>query len=93
MKNSRRAPLNKIAAHQADNSAAIRKFAANPVELLPVPQVKGVILTDDADDFQKIPSFSKIFPIQGLRNPVKCDRILLAMVIIPQTEEKENHNF
>ena len=71
VKNSRHTPLNEVTAHQADDQSILPKPGANMVKLLLMPQVKGVIFTDNADDFQKNPSFSKKVLPWGLRNQIK----------------------
>ena len=59
MKNRRVTALDEIAAHQANNGAIIARFGANGIYLLFVTVVKGVILANNTDSFQKYPSFSK----------------------------------
>ena len=59
MEDGRIAPLDKIAAHQANDGAILTEFGTDGVELLFVTVVKGVIFANNADSFQKYPSFSK----------------------------------
>ena len=80
VKNSRGAPLNKVAAHKANHSG----IRFHRPQLLLMPQVKGVILADDSRNFQKNPSFSEKSPVQVLRYSQKYYRIDSVMAIIPQ---------
>ena len=57
MENSRGAPLHKIAAHEANDGGVLPKMTANDIDLLLVPQMKGVVFANNADSFQKFPSF------------------------------------
>ena len=59
--NRRAAPLDKIAAHGADNGGICPKFPANVIHLLLMAQVQGVVLTDDPDGFHGTSSFNQKF--------------------------------
>lgn len=52
-----RAPLDVIAAHGAHNGGFPAKLRLDPVELLAVACMKGVIFGNDTNGFQNSPSF------------------------------------
>ena len=56
--NGGHAPLDKIAAHEANNGGIFSQKTANDLKLLHMTLVQGIVFTDDSDLFQKIPSFS-----------------------------------
>jgi hypothetical protein len=60
------APLDIIAAHQADNGCVLAEIFLDPTDLLVMPPVEGVIFAYDSDDFQKNPSFFIKFSFLGL---------------------------
>ena len=57
MENGRMTPLDKIAAHDADNGSIFAQFPADGVDLLLVTKMKGVVFADNTNGFQKNPSF------------------------------------
>jgi hypothetical protein len=52
-------PLDEIAAHHANNGGILAQFPTNDGKLLLMPQMQGVIFADNANSFQKNPSFTQ----------------------------------
>ena len=66
--NGRGSPLNKIAAHKADDCGFRAKKLPNPINLFLMSQVQRIIFTDDSDGFQNLALlFTKKFT-SGLEN-------------------------
>lgn len=53
------APLDEIAAHGADDRRVLPQFPPDALNLMQVPQMKGVIFADNANNHEKIPPFLK----------------------------------
>ena len=63
VQNGGHAPLDEVAAHGADDGTVRSKFRFYPVDLLLMPQVEGVIFTDNANSFHVTASIIQKFLI------------------------------